>query len=64
MSAKQQQAVWELRRQGYQITAEHAAQAWSQGVRFELGNEPTLSHVLEDLIDQCNWEVERDLDHA
>jgi hypothetical protein len=64
MSAKQHQAVWELRRQGYQITAEHAARAWGQGEHFDLGNEPALSRLLEDLIDQCNWEVERDLEHA
>ena len=64
MSTKQQQAIWELCRQGYQLTAEHAAQCWNRGEPFALKDEPLIARPLERLIDQCNWEIERALSHA
>ncbi len=60
MSTKQSQAIWELCRQGLPLAAEDAAQCWNKGERFEMGDEVRLGRPLEDLIDQCNWEVEND----
>ena len=60
MSIKQQQAVWELCRQGYQVSADHAARCWSKGERFEVERELVIARSLERLIDQCNWEVEQE----
>jgi hypothetical protein len=64
MSIKQQQAVWELCRQGYQVSANQAARCWSQGERFEVERELVIARSLENLIDQCNWEVEQELEQA
>ncbi|NEV62121.1 hypothetical protein [Thiorhodococcus minor] len=59
MSIKQLQAVWELCRQGFQVTADNAARSWHDGKPFELRDRVPLGRSLESLIDQCNWEVER-----
>ena len=64
MSTKQQQAIWELCRQGYQVTADQAAKRWSKGERFEPREKLAVARSLESLIDQCNWEVEKELEHA
>lgn len=66
MSTKQSQAIWELCRQGFPLSADDAAKCWSSGQRFEFSEKFTvgLGRSLEDLIDQCNWEVEKDTETA
>jgi hypothetical protein len=61
MSTKQSQAIWELCRQGFPLSADTAAKCWNSGQRFDPREEFTvgLARSLEDLIDQCNWEVEK-----
>lgn len=59
MSTKQVQAVWELCRQGFQITADDAEKSWRNGEPFEPRDKLPLGRSLESLIDQCNWEVEK-----
>ncbi|MBK1725085.1 hypothetical protein [Thiocystis violacea] len=59
MSTKQLQAVWELCRQGFQVTADEAAQSWRNGERFDLSDRCQLGRSIQSLIDQCNWEVEK-----
>lgn len=58
MSTKQSQAIWELCRQGFQITADRASRSWDRGEPFDPGGlEPRIGRSLEDLIEQCNWEL-------
>lgn len=65
MSTKQSQAIWELCRQGFPLTADDAARCWRNGQRFDLERFDTeLGRALENLIEQCNWEVERDCETA
>lgn len=59
MSVKQLQAVWELCRQGFPITADDAARSWNKGAPFEPEEEFHLAKPLESLIEQCNWEIEK-----
>ncbi|MBV5310317.1 hypothetical protein [Chromatium okenii] len=58
MSTKQSQAIWELCRQGFQRTADEAARCWHSGQRFQ-AHDVHVAHSLKDLIDQCNWEIEK-----
>jgi hypothetical protein len=64
MSTNQTQALWELCRQGLPLAAEEAAQCWNRGRPFFLDAGVHISHYVEALIEQCNWEVERLADAA
>jgi Leu/Phe-tRNA-protein transferase len=57
MSISQDQAVWELYRQGLPLIAEEAAERWNQGQAFELDLDLRLPRSLKNLIRQCNWEL-------
>ncbi|MCG6896642.1 MAG: hypothetical protein LJE61_09135 [Thiocapsa sp.] len=59
MSTKQSIALWELCRQGLPLLADAAFKCWECGKTFELGKNIEVAKSLEDLIDQCNWEIER-----
>ena len=60
MSARQEQAIWELCRLGFPAEAEIAAACWGEGKCFETAEQFQIRRSLESLIDQCNWEVEQD----
>ncbi|WP_295409623.1 hypothetical protein [uncultured Thiocystis sp.] len=66
MSTKQSQAIWELCRQGFPLSADDAAKCWNNGQRFDLREKFSveLGRSLEDLIDQCNWEIEKNSETA
>ena len=59
MSTKRTIAFWELCRQGLPLIADAANDAWSHGKAFRLSSEIKVARSLKDLIEQCNWEVER-----
>jgi hypothetical protein len=58
MSPKRSIAFWELCRQGLPLLADAANECWERGKRFELGD-VQVAQSLKELIDQCNWEIER-----
>jgi hypothetical protein len=58
MSPKRSIAFWELCRQGLPLLADAASECWERGKRFELGD-VQVAQSLKELIDQCNWEIER-----
>jgi hypothetical protein len=57
MITHSEQAVWELCRQGYPISADEAEIRWSCGDTFSLDPEMQVSRTLRLLIEQCNYEV-------
>lgn len=57
MTISQAQAVWELCRQGFPLTADEAAARWESGETFEPDAQNRLSREAQRLIEQCNWEV-------
>lgn len=59
MSTIQSIALWELCRQGLPLLADAASRCWERGRTFELERDIEVAKSLEDLIDQCNWEIER-----
>lgn len=64
MRTKQRQAVWELCRQGFPLTADDAATCWDKGLPFRMVEEHHLDRTLKTLIEECNWELERSYEHA
>lgn len=60
MNTRQSQAFRELCRHGFPLLAENASRCWDQGHAFD--SDPTLRipRLLETMIDQCNWELERE----
>jgi hypothetical protein len=59
MTRIQQQAFWEICRQGFPLMADDAASRWESGGIYELDNGFRLPRVTQDLIDLCNWENRR-----
>ena len=59
MTTSQNQAVWELCRQGLPLIADEAAKRWDQGQPFELDAQLHLARSIKYLISQCNWELRR-----
>jgi hypothetical protein len=57
MITHQAQAVWELCRQGYPISADEAETRWSCGDVYNPDTEMRVSRTLRLLIEQCNHEV-------
>jgi hypothetical protein len=61
VTIRQSQALWELCRQGFPLSADEAAACWETGKTFLPDWSAKVSRSLEQLIDCCNGEVE---DHA
>lgn len=57
MSTTQDQALWELCRQGLHRLAEEAEGAWQRGQRFVPDGRTRVAREVAQLIDLCNWEV-------
>ena len=59
MTISQTQAIWELCRQGFPLTAEEAAEHWEKGETFrpDLQGQKVPREV-EHLIEQSNWEID------
>ncbi len=58
MTISQSQALWELCRQGFPLTADEAEACWEEGKTFLPDWGAKVSRSLEQLIDRCNEEVE------
>ncbi|TVQ88568.1 MAG: hypothetical protein EA400_08620 [Chromatiaceae bacterium] len=59
MTPNQNQAVWELLRQGLHRIADQAELAWEQGDRFAPDKRVPIAKPIEQLIDLGNWELRR-----
>jgi len=57
MISHQSQAVWELCRQGYPMSADEAEARWNEGHRYYPDPHMQISRSLLALIDQCNFEA-------
>ena len=57
MISHQWQAVWELCRQGYPMSADEAEERWSAGNAYYPAGHMQVSRALRALIDQCNYEA-------
>lgn len=57
MTPTQNQAVWELCRQGMHRIAEEAEAAWQGGQRFMPERCDQVAREIRHLIETCNWEV-------
>lgn len=57
MTSSQEQAVWELCRQGFPLTAEEAAAHWERGETYEPNLQARVSREVKRLIDRSNWEM-------
>ncbi|MEA3273882.1 MAG: hypothetical protein U9Q81_00980 [Pseudomonadota bacterium] len=62
MTISQSQAVWELCRQGFPLKADEAAQCWEKGETYEPQWQCRVSREIEYLIDQCNREVDQNIE--
>lgn len=59
MTTNQEQAIWELCRQGLPLAADEAAERWTLGQTYQLQHRVRLAASIRELIDLCNWEVNR-----
>lgn len=57
MTISQLQAVWELCRQGFPITADEAAERWEKGEVYQPDRSLRVTREIAHLIEQCNWEA-------
>jgi hypothetical protein len=57
MTHEQSQAIWELCRQGYPMSADEAERRWSHGQRYEPDDLMQVPRSLRALIEQCNYEA-------
>lgn len=57
MTSNQDQAIWELSRQGLHRLAEEAEAAWKRGQRFLPNSQTRIAREIDKLIEMCNWEV-------
>lgn len=64
MTISQSQAVWELCRQGFPLTADEAAEHWDNGEIYLPDRQVKTSRETAQLIDRCNWEIGRGLEAA
>jgi hypothetical protein len=51
------QAVWELCRQGYPMSADEAEKRWSEGNAYHPDAHMQVPRTLRALIDRCNYEA-------
>jgi hypothetical protein len=58
MTINQAQALWELCRQGFPLTADEAESCWEEGKAFLPEWGTSVSRSLERLIDRCNDEIQ------
>jgi len=58
MTMSQSQAVWELCRQGFPLSADEAAARWEKGETYEPDRQLRVTREIKHLIDRCNWEVD------
>lgn len=57
MTHEQSQAVWELCRQGYPMSADEAERRWSGGQTYNPDYHMQMPRSLRALIEQCNFEA-------
>lgn len=57
MTRIQSQAVWELCRQGYPLTADEAAERWEKGESYIPDRQLRVNREIRHLIETSNWEV-------
>ena len=57
MTHEQSQAIWELCRQGYPMSADEAERRWSDGQPYEPDDLMQVPRLLRALIEQCNYEA-------
>jgi len=57
MTQVQSQAVWELCRQGYPMSADEAERRWSDGQCYRPDHRMQVPRSLRALIEQCNVEA-------
>lgn len=57
MTISQLQAVWELCRQGFPLTADEAAARWEKGEVYQPDRPLRVTREIAHLIEQCNWEA-------
>jgi hypothetical protein len=57
MTISQSHALWELCRQGLPLTADEAERSWQEGRAYHLHEAVKLPREVEDLVEQCNWEL-------
>jgi hypothetical protein len=60
MTISQTQAIWELCRQGFPLTADEAADRWERGEVYEPELQVRVNREIAQLIDRCNWEIRRE----
>lgn len=60
MTTHQEQAIWELCRQGYPSLADEAEEKWIDGRPCYLDSRIKVSRILGALIDQANYELSLD----
>lgn len=58
MTMSQSQAVWELCRQGFPLTADDAAERWEKGEIYMPDRHLRMTREIKHLIDRCNWEID------
>ena len=61
MTSIQNQAIWELCRQGLHGAAAEAEQAWDDGQRFEPGPQVPLTREVALLIHCANWDARKNV---
>jgi hypothetical protein len=59
MTSSQEQAVWELCRQGFPLAAEEAAAHWEKGEAYQPDLGVRVPREVKHLIDCSNWEMAR-----
>lgn len=64
MTISQSQAIWELCRQGFPLTADEAEAHWEKGETYQPNGQIRVSREVGHLIDCCNWEVSSQLEAA
>lgn len=57
MTHEQSQAIWELCRQGYPMSADEAERRWTEGRPYRPDEQMRVPRSLRALIDQCNYEA-------
>jgi hypothetical protein len=57
MTTCQSQALWELCRQGFPLSADEAERRWSRGEAYHLDFYVKIPRSINTLIEQCNWEI-------
>jgi len=58
MTTRQVEAVWELCRQGFPLTADEAEARWERGETYQPDGQLRINREIERLIERCNWEID------